>query len=299
MAGAARPLFSFGCIADVQYADKADTHVEGRTQRFREVPCKLAACLDDYRSQQPPLSCVLHLGDIIDGNSTPPKTASDLTAMLDLFGRLPVTVPVHHVLGNHCLAAGRQPLLRALGLGQGGYYAARLHPGWLLVVLDTTELSGHSGLPQDCEVAREAAQFVASHPVEQHPQMSPWNGGIGQRQLSWLQGVLQQAEEDGSRVIVASHHQIGKGAARDTHMAWNWREIESLLLQSRAVVLGLAGHDHQGGYASTGGVHFVTLQALVEAPPDFTAYCVVHVHADRVEIQGRGTVPSRVMQLRS
>lgn len=32
-----KPLFSFGLVADVQYADMDDTFVEGRRQRFREV----------------------------------------------------------------------------------------------------------------------------------------------------------------------------------------------------------------------------------------------------------------------
>lgn len=34
------------------------------------------------------------------------------------------------------------------------------------------------------------------------------------------------------------------GAARATHMAWNWREIEALLLDSPCVRLVLCGHDH-------------------------------------------------------
>lgn len=60
------------------------------------------------------------------------------------------------------------------------------------------------------------------------PQMSSWNGGITQRQLRWLQHELAAADVAGERVLVASHHQLGHGAARATHMAWNWREVQQV-----------------------------------------------------------------------
>ncbi len=58
--------------------------------------------------------------------------------------------------------------------------------------------------------------------------MSSWNGGITRRQLGWLQQELAAAEAAGERVLVASHHQLGQGGARATHMAWNWREVQEV-----------------------------------------------------------------------
>lgn len=94
-----QPLFSFGVVADAQYADLPDGSTEGRQQRYREVPGKLqgeerreerrqarafvapaftpcpgpsappaAAALAALRAHQPPLAFVLHLGDIVNGN---------------------------------------------------------------------------------------------------------------------------------------------------------------------------------------------------------------------------------------
>ncbi len=54
MAGDA-PLFSFGLLADAQYADMPDGNTEGRRQAYREVPDKLQAALAD----QPPLAFVV------------------------------------------------------------------------------------------------------------------------------------------------------------------------------------------------------------------------------------------------
>jgi hypothetical protein len=47
-------------------------------------------------------------------------------------------------------------------------------------------------------------------------------------------------------------------------MAWNWREIQSILLASKAFQALFAGHDHEGGYAEIDGRHFVTLKAMLE-----------------------------------
>ena len=64
------PLFSFGVIADAQYADLPDGDTEGRQQLYRQVPQKLGAALAALRAHHTPkkLECVVHLGDIVNGN---------------------------------------------------------------------------------------------------------------------------------------------------------------------------------------------------------------------------------------
>ena len=64
-----------------------------------------------------------------------------------------------------------------------------------------------------------------------------------------------------------------------------------MLLGSPAFRLALAGHDHLGGYARIDGRHFVTLEALLEAPDN--AYAVVQAFPDRLRIVGCGSVTSR------
>lgn len=290
------PLFSFGLLADAQYADLPDGNTEGRRQAFREVPDKLRAALADLRSTQPPLAFVMHLGDIVNGNPAGQEQCDrefDLVATIfeqGLGGHLPAV----HVVGNHCLSVERSALLQRLRIPPSCYFSRSLGSGWRLIVLDTTEMSGHSGYPPDSEQCREAQEFVAAHPMsDEAPQMSSWNGGITQRQLRWLRQELAAAEAAGERVLVASHHQLGQGGARATHMAWNWRKVQEVLLASPAFRAAFAGHDHTGGYACIDGRHFLTVEGLLEAPSGGTAYAVVHVHADRLVVQGRGTVTSR------
>ncbi|GAB4817700.1 hypothetical protein N2152v2_004746 [Parachlorella kessleri] len=292
-------LFSFGVIADAQYADLDIGDTEGRQQRFREVPGKLRSALAELKALQPPLSFVMHLGDIINGNITEHQSHAEFNLISGIFeAGLGPDLPAYHVLGNHCLSVPRQTVLRRLGIPQSCYYSLPLPHSWRLVVLDTTEMSGHSGYPEGSKQQREAQAFLAAHPMSKaDPQMSSWNGGVTRRQLAWLGDTVRQAEEAKERVIVASHHQVAPGAARATHLAWNYKDILQVLLSSPAVKLALAGHDHLGGYTNIDGKHFVTLEAMLEAPSGSNAYGVVQVLEDRVVIEGRGTVTSRDLLL--
>lgn len=65
---------------------------------------------------------------------------------------------------------------------------------------------------QESDIGQEAAAFKAQHPLSPaEPQMADWNGGIGARQLAWLREQLASACQSQERIIVACHHQIGKG----------------------------------------------------------------------------------------
>lgn len=336
-----KPLFSLGLIADIQYADMADSGVEGRVQRFRDAPPKLEAAVEELGrlAGARKIQAVLTLGDITNGNrEDPARNPSDLETVASILDRLPPDLPVYHVLGNHCLDLPRDDVLARLRFplaadhedeeekgGGGGFkdasgrprrvahYCVPLAPGWRLIALDTTELSGHTQAGP--AAVAESAAYLAAHPLsEAEPQMSLWNGGIGGSQATWLAAQLRVAKAVGDRVIVAGHHQAGPDAAvRRTHAAWNWEAIAGLVSGDRvglapdatggvvpsSALIYLAGHDHCGGYAHAGGVHWVTLEALVEAPPGSNAWAVLDVYPDRAEVRGRGSVTSRVLPFSS
>lgn len=126
--------------------------------------------------------------------------------------------------------------------------------------------------------------------------MLPWNGGICSSQKEWLIDELAKSAKAGEDVIVACHHPVGLGSAEPTHMAWNAPEIEQVLTDCPNVRLVLSGHCHRGGYSCIQGKHFVTLEALLEAPPGSNSFGTVHVYKDRIEIAGTGTMTSRVLK---
>ena len=80
-------------------------------------------------------------------------------------------------------------------------------------------------------------------------------------------------------------------------MAWNWRAIQPVLLSSPAFVAFFAGHDHMGGYCCIDGRHFVTLEAMLEAPLGGNAYAFVSCRNGQLHIHGRGSVTSRTLRL--
>lgn len=219
-------------------------------------------------------------------------------------------IPTMHVLGNHCIdTIDRSRIMELLRIPVPGYYSRQLCPSWRLIILDTTEMSGHSRYPADSQQGKEAEEYISQHPLsEERPHMHSWNGGITTRQMAWLKQEISNAEKDGSNLIVAAHHQICPGAARSTHLAWNYEEILSTVRASRSVRIFLAGHDHMGGYAalphtpSSGGEglqqHFLTMQSILEAPSGSNAYGMLKL-SDRssapLELVGHGSVPSRSM----
>ena len=49
--------------------------------------------------------------------------------------------PVNHTLGNHCLSVPRAELKARLHITGGDYRTVEAAPGWLLIILDTTEVT--------------------------------------------------------------------------------------------------------------------------------------------------------------
>ena len=78
------------------------------------------------------------------------------------------------------------------------------------------------------------------------------------------------------------------GAARDTHLAWNWAQLQQLLLDSACVRLVLSGHDHMGGYAQHRHIHFVTVEAMLEGEFWDTVLLILGCHVQGMTGRGLG-----------
>jgi len=84
-----KPAFSFGVIADVQYAKQVSKHPETRPTPISID--KLKTAIDDLNTEN--LEFLVHLGDLIDRDS------SNFKAALDVFSKS--KAKVKYVLGNH------------------------------------------------------------------------------------------------------------------------------------------------------------------------------------------------------
>ncbi|MBI5683916.1 MAG: metallophosphoesterase [Verrucomicrobia bacterium] len=276
---AEQPIFRFGIVADVQYADKP---ARGK-RRYNESAEKLRACVADFKQQE--LAFVANLGDSIDGDAA--RSPADMALIAGIFRQL--SCPVRHVIGNHCLNVPRPALLKELGLKSPYYEFDRGR--WRFLVLDGMDVSYSS--PEGSKQAKEAKICL-----ERNPKLSKYAGAIGEKQMAWLREQLADAARQKQRVMVFCHHPILAAASSPGAILWNAAEVEALLVQSGCVVAWINGHDHKGGYAVANGIHHLTVQGMVESPTGGTSYAIASVFATRIVIEGRGTTPSRVLEIK-
>lgn len=173
----AAPLFSFGVIADVQYADIDDGHNFLRTRKryYRSSVQLLRAALRSWSEAAVRPDFILQLGDIIDGfNRRHAASERALEAVLRELSSSPAKV--HHVWGNHeFYNFSRTRLLgseldssagaeRSLAESGTGVYAYRFspHPGFAFVVLDAYDLS-ILGREEPSERHREAMLLLRQY----------------------------------------------------------------------------------------------------------------------------------------
>lgn len=203
-------------------------------------------------------------------------------------------IEIVHVLGNHCEKLERSVLFQKLGL-QSSYYSLSLSASVRLLVLDTNEISLNK--PEGSDERRQAENMLLQMPLEAHPQMHQYNGAVSNAQCRWLEQELKASRESGQHVLIAHHHPIAPGSARDSHLLWNYRDVLALVCANADVVAAcLCGHDHAGGYTCLHSVHFVTLEGLLEAKSS-TAYAVLTLYPDCVEIRTGGDVTPRSLPL--
>lgn len=215
------------------------------------------------------LGAVLHLGDLIDGRvlahddgamatdaaGRPPSRASamaanreDMGAVLAAFRRF-TAGPVLHVVGNHCLFAGRSAVLAAAGVPEGdrpgdAWYtyvplpvgAGKTRGGsaggvgvdgnrggsgggggngggggrpWRIVVLDTMAI-GVAYPPGDARRVAAEAHLAAAAGA---PNAVEWVGALGPSQRVWLAGVCAAARAAGEQLLVCGHHPLDPAVA--------------------------------------------------------------------------------------
>ncbi|XP_074410954.1 manganese-dependent ADP-ribose/CDP-alcohol diphosphatase isoform X2 [Zonotrichia albicollis] len=275
----AAPRLAFGVIADIQFADAEDGYDFGGCRRryYRHSLRLLREAVWEWAAESPPINFVLQLGDSIDGqNARRGEAESALQQVLEVLGQL--SVPVHHAWGNHELYNFSRARLVHTGLysrpagGSDGpadrechAYHCSLAPRLRLVVLDSYDASTlgvDPGSPRYQESLR----------------------------------VLREKNTNDDLNNPEAHVPIHPCASNGVCLAWNYEAALSVIHRHRCVVCVLAGHLHDGAYCQDlHGVHHLTLEGLIETPPDSNAFATVHVYEDKMVLKGRGRIPDRVM----
>lgn len=318
IAMASNPVFRFGVIADVQYADVDDAWNFRRTQarRYRGTLLALRRALDDW-NRGPPLKFIADLGDIID-QQCESNNDSERALALVLQEWSTVKVPVTRLIGNHELYNFNRTQMAELIPGITPFFRSfQAAPGWKVVVLDPYNLNviergggqtveeGLSYLsqynPNDLRAPRGSIDLSVGL-VGLNKRFLPMGGAIRPAQLSWLKAELETAVASRQRTIMLSHLPFCPQSAVPSALLWNYDEVLEVLqdVEKGAVPLVLSGHDHAGGYSFDDSTltHHVVLESPLNSPSDNPlAHGTVEVFHDKIVIAGQGILTSRQLEL--
>ncbi|XP_049492883.1 manganese-dependent ADP-ribose/CDP-alcohol diphosphatase isoform X1 [Panthera uncia] len=226
-------LFSFGVIADIQYADLEDGYnFQGNRRRYyRHSLLHLQGAIEHWNTEGSPPRCVLQLGDIIDGYNAQYKASEkSLELVMNTFQML--KVPVHHTWGNHEFYNFSRNYLTNSKLNtkfledqivhhpetvpSENYYAYHFvpFPQFRFILLDAYDLSV-LGVDQSSAKYQQCLKILKGHNPNSElnspqglsePQFVQFNGGFSQEQLNWLNEVLTFSDTNQEKVVIVSKY---------------------------------------------------------------------------------------------
>ena len=269
------PIFSFGVVADPQYAPVAPSG----TRFYANSLWKLAEAVTTFNEED--LQFVVTLGDVID------RHWESYSHILPLYDRL------RHrnffVLGNHDFSVASDYLdsvLRVTGL-ERSYYDFN-GGGHRFIVVDGNEISTFANRT-GTEKSTAAEARLADLKAAGAPNAQTWNGGISDEQFTWIEAAMKKARAAGERVIALGHYPLFPASQ---YNLWDDTRLVELFTSYDNFLVYLNGHNHAGNYGEAGGKHFVNLRGMVETATT-TAFAVVDVYDDRIEIRGSGIQENR------
>src|SRR5690606_27175266 len=184
----AEKLFSFGVIADVQYADidqVGKRNYRGSLEKLKNS-IKL---LNQYD-----LEFVASLGDLID------RHHESFEKPLQLLSQS--KAPIHHVLGNHefLVEDKLKKDVPALLNNPKRYYSFEL-PGFVIILLNGMEES-MDAYPKGSKNHKKGEAVYLKLKSENANNAHTWNGGLGEKQMKWLEKEIKKAEKEEKKAVL-------------------------------------------------------------------------------------------------
>ena len=276
---AGQPIFRFGVVADPQYAALPPSG----TRYFSNTLWKLGEAIRVFNRED--LEFIVTLGDIIN------QDWRSYAHLLPLYKTL--KHPNFFVLGNHDFYVASEYLnsvLQTVGLRRA--YYDFVGGGHRFIVIDGNEISLFANAA-GTENHTAAKKCIADLQAAGRGNTYDFNGGISDVQFAWVQQVMNKAKAAGERVIVMSHYPIYP--VHDLNL-WDDVRLVDLLTSYDNFLLYINGHNHAGNFGAIGHKYFVNFKGMVETP-DTTAFSIVEVYDDRIDIRAFGVEEPRTLSL--
>jgi len=273
------PLFSFGLIADVQYADCEPAG----TRYYRNSIAKLKSSVDTFKNNK--VSFIVNLGDIIDRDFKSFKPVMDILNSSGL--------KTFHCTGNHDYNVENyyKDKIPVSGFSESGYYSFSLN-GYRLIFLNGNEISIYASTDQN--IIQESDDFIRKLKEEGSINAIDWNGGISKEQLTWLDDQLDEADTDRQHVLVFCHFPV---APEDIHNLLNYREVLSHIENNRTITAWINGHNHAGNYAMVNGIYYLTFKGMVETET-VNSFSILEVYSDKIIVRGFGNEQDQILNVK-
>ncbi len=273
-----KKIFSFGVVADIQYADAE----KAGNRDYRNSLQKLDTCISIFNKHE--LSFMVSLGDMID------KDYISYDKPLKILGKS--NAPVYNVIGNHDFSVEdkfKRKVRKRLA-NRKGYFAFKLDD-FIFIILDGTDLSTFAHKEGSKQHKKAMAEYEEIK-KNGFNNAYTWNGGIGDKQLEWLDKQLELADEEHQKAILFCHWPL---LPESGAQLWNNTEMLSFLKSHKSVIAWIAGHHHEGGYEKSGKIHHLTLKGMVEAKSE-TSCGIMEVYPDKILLIGYGDQNDRILE---
>lgn len=275
--------FSFGVLTDIHYWN----HEPSGTRYHRASVRKIKECAKDFKSRNTVFA--IQLGDFIDGG------VASLDELACIYQQT-FEMPKYHVIGNHDFSAGRRRKGRDKlvdKLGMKNRYYDFIYNRWRFIVLDSNDISLYA-YPAGSEKYKQAELMFQELEKTKAYNSAIYNGALGSEQIVWLKNTLDKACKAGEKVILFCHMPVFPKCRPNL---WNDQEVVKILESYNCVTAYIAGHMHEGNYGVKNGIHYLTMNALVETS-DTNSHAVIEVHDDYLKVIGYGREPSRLLVCR-
>lgn len=268
---APRRTLRFGVLTDTHYADRPTAG----TRHYADSLQKVDEAIEAFNRAK--VDFVIELGDLkdMDANGTPELTLRYLDSIEQRLRRF--DGPLYHVLGNHDMDCITKEEFLAhtsnAGRANGRAYYSFEAQGVRCIVLD--------------------ANFNAD--------MTPYSRGnfdwrvanIPTEQLDWLDGELTRHRRQPTIIFLHQMLDSFSDINKDLCVKNADKAVEIIERHSQVLAV-IQGHHHPGHYSFRRGVHYLTLNGMIEQAAPTNSYAIVEVRpSGDISVDGFMSCPDR------
>ena len=263
-------IVSFGIVTDIQYADAE----KNGNRDYRNSVNKLDNGVAELNGHE--LAFVVTLGDMIDHDYVSFDKPLAILAKLK--------APLYNCLGNHDFEVDTQnkDQIRKRLKNKNGYFDFKVND-MVFIVLDGSDVSTFASIKGSEKFNAGLAKYEEIKKSGINNAYN-WNGGIGDKQLKWLEKSLKKADGGNKKVVIFCHWPL---LPENGTQLWNNREVLNLINTHPSVVAWIAGHHHAGGYEKNNNIYHLILRGMVEAKSE-TSFGIMDVYPDKLVLKGYG-----------